>query len=137
MFANCPEVTNSQLTCNCFQMSISDHHQSIISTVLDDASLCAIATMLAAPSLGCQDFRKDYSYSKATDSSSAALWGGTEFSTFSPECKNCINFSTISVSTECKNTNNFSIVSSECKNCENYTRLQALISNIRRLKYNH
>ena len=136
MFANCPDVTNSQLTYICFQMSISDRHQSTVSAVLDDDSFHAIATMLTALSLRCQDFWKGHSYSKATDSASAALQGGTEFSTFSPEYKNCANFSTISVSTEYKNGDNFYIVSSECKNWENHTHLQALISTIRRLKCN-
>ena len=111
MFDNYTEVTNSKLTCNHFKMSIS--------AVSDDESLRTIDTMLAALYLKCQDFWKGHSYSKATDSPSAALWGGKEFSTVSTECKNCDNFSTVSVSTECENCDNFSTVSTECKNCKN------------------
>ena len=90
---------------------------------MDYDSFCAIATMLAALSLRYQDFWNGHSSSKATVSTTAALRGGTEFFTFSSECKNYANFSTVSVSTECKNGDYSSIVSSECKNWENYTSL--------------
>ena len=62
--------------------------------------------MLAALSLRYQDFQHDHSYSKVTVSATAALRGGTDFSTFS----------------------------SECKNWENHTSLQAIILIIRRIK---
>ena len=96
--------------------------------------------MLAALSLRYQDFQNGHSYSKATVSPIAALTGGKEFSTIFSECDNCANncadFSTVSVSTECKNGDYPSVVSSECKNWENYTSLQAIKSTIRRLKNN-
>ena len=102
--------------CDPIQWQHFDHHHSTVSAVLDDDSFCVIATMLAALSLRYQDFWNGHSYSKATDSTSEALRRGTTFSTFSPECKNCANFSTVSVSTECKNGNYSSVVSSEFEN---------------------
>ena len=71
-----------------------------------------------------------FSYSKATVSPTAALRGGKEFSTLSSKsdncANNCINFSTLSVSAECKNGNCASVVSSEYKNWENHTCFQVI-----------
>ena len=77
---------------------------STVSAILDDDYFRALTMMLAALSLRYQDFWNGHSYSKATVSPPAALRGGTEFSTstISSECDNCADFSIVSVSIEYK-----------------------------------